>query len=105
MASPAPEAAEAVGLFVHMILRQIGALTATLGGLDALVFTAGIGEHVPEIRARVMDGLGWLGLVPDESANQAQATVISVTGSRVVTAVIPTDEEAVILRAMLKPGA
>ncbi|SEN52598.1 acetate kinase [Roseovarius tolerans] len=101
LASPAPEAAEAVALFVHMILRQIGALTATLSGLDALIFTAGIGEHAPEIRARVMDGLGWLGLVPDAAANQAQDIVISAPESRVVNAVIPTDEEAVILRALL----
>lgn len=101
LASRAPEAAEAVALFVHMVLRQIGALTATLGGLDALVFTAGIGEHAPEVRARVMDGLGWLGLVPDAAANQAQDTVISAPESRVVIAVIPTDEEAVILRALL----
>jgi acetate kinase len=101
LASRAPEAAEAVALFVHMILRQIGALTATLGGLDALIFTAGIGEHAPEIRARVMDGLGWLGLVPDAAANQAQDVVISAPESRVTTAVIPTDEEAVILRALL----
>jgi acetate kinase len=101
LASPAPEAAEAVALFVHMILRQIGALTATLGGLDTLVFTAGIGEHAPEVRARVMNGLGWLGLEPDEAANRAQSRVISAKGSLVVAATIPTDEEAVILQALL----
>jgi acetate kinase len=101
LASPAPEAVEAVALFVHMILRQIGALTATLGGLDALVFTAGIGEHAAEIRAWVMAGLGWMGLLPDEAANHAQAQVISAKGSRVVAATIPTDEEAVILQALL----
>ena len=101
LASPAPEAAEAVALFVHMILRQIGTLTATLGGLDALVFTAGIGEHAPEIRARVMAGLGWIGLVPDKAANLANATVITAPESRIVAATIPTDEEAVILDALL----
>ncbi|SDW44873.1 acetate/propionate family kinase [Roseicitreum antarcticum] len=100
LASPAPEAAEAVALFVHMILRQIGALTATLGGLDALVFTAGIGERAPEIRARVMAGLGWLGLVADDAANRANRTVISAPHSRVTAAMIPTDEEGVILRAL-----
>jgi acetate kinase len=101
LASPASGAAEAVALFIHMILRQIGALTASLGGLDALVFTAGIGEHAPEIRARVMAGLGWLGLIPDAAANLADSTVISAPQSRVVAAMIPTDEEAEILRALV----
>ena len=101
LASPTPEAAEAVALFVQMILRQIGALTATLGGLDALVFTAGIGERSAEVRARVMAGLGWLGLIPDNTANQTHQTLISTPDSRVVAAMIPTDEERVILRAML----
>ncbi len=100
--SPAPEAAEAVALFIHMILRQIGALTATLGGLDALVFTAGIGERSPEIRSRVMAGLSWLGLIPDEEANVANRTVISRPNSRVTATMIPTDEEAVILRALIQ---
>ena len=99
--SAAPEAEEAVALFVHMIHRQIGALTASLGGLDALVFTAGIGERAPGIRARVMAGLGWLGLVADEDANRAGAPVISAPESAVTAAVIPTDEEAVILRAVV----
>ncbi len=101
LASPAPEAAEAVALFVHVILRQLGALTASLGGLDALVFTAGIGERSAEIRARVMAGLGWLGLIPDDTANQAHQTLISKLDSSVVAAMIPTDEESVILRALL----
>lgn len=99
--NPAPEAREAVALFVHMILRQIGGLTATLGGLDALVFTAGIGEHSPAIRSQVMAGLNWIGLIPDEIANLANRTVISKPDSRVMAAMIPTDEEDVILRAML----
>ena len=101
LSSPAPEAEEAVTLFVHMIHRQIGALTAALGGLDALVFTAGIGERSPEIRAKVMAGLGWLGLVPDAAANEAGAPVISAPDSAVTASVIPTDEEAVILRAVV----
>jgi acetate kinase len=99
--SSAPEAAEAVALFVHMIQRQIGALTATLGGLDALIFTAGIGERAPVIRSKVMAGLGWLGLVPDEEANTANETRISTPDSHVTAAMIPTDEEGVILRALL----
>jgi acetate kinase len=99
--NPAPEAIEAVALFVQMILRQIGALTATLGGLDALVFTAGIGERSAEIRARVMAGLSWLGLIPDDAANSGHLSVISAPDSRVIASMIPTDEEGVILRAML----
>jgi acetate kinase len=98
--NPAPEAAEAVALFVHMIQRQIGALTATLGGLDALVFTAGIGERSPVIRSKVMAGLGWLGIIPDEDANADNRTLISTSESPVVAAMIPTDEEGVILRAL-----
>lgn len=101
LASSAPEAAEAVALFAHVILRQIGALTATLGGLDALVFTAGIGERSAEIRARVMAGLDWLGLIPDDAANLAHQTSISAADSSVIAAMIPTDEQGVILRAVL----
>ncbi|MDP2355672.1 MAG: acetate/propionate family kinase [Beijerinckiaceae bacterium] len=101
LASPAPEAAEAVTLFVHMIVRQIGALTAVLGGLDALVFTGGIGERSAVIRARVMVSLNWLGLIHDEGANSAHKTLISTPESSVVAAMIPTDEEGVIFRAML----
>ena len=85
-----------------MIQRQIGALTASLGGLDALIFTAGIGERSPVIRSKVMAGLGWLGLTPDEDANAANETLISTSDSRVTAAMIPTDEEGVILRALLE---
>jgi len=99
--SSEPQAAEAVALFVHMILRQIGALTASLGGLDALVFTAGIGERSAAIRMQVMEGLHWLGLVPDEDANHAHGPLLSASRSAVVAAMIPTDEEAVILRAVI----
>lgn len=101
LASSSPDAAEAVALFVQVILRQVGALTATLGGLDALIFTAGIGERSAVIRARVMAGMGWLGLIPDDAANDANKTLISRPDSRMVAAMIPTDEEAVILRATL----
>lgn len=100
LASDAPEAAEAVELFVRSIIRQVGAMTASLGGLDALVFTAGIGQHAPEVRARVMQGLGWLGLEHDLAANEAGLEIISRPGSRITAAVIPTDEEEVILRAL-----
>lgn len=102
LGSAAPEAEAAVALFVHMIQRHIGALTASLGGLDALIFTAGIGERSPVIRSRVMAGLHWLGLQPDEDANAANETLISTRESRVAAAMIPTDEEGVILSTLLE---
>ena len=103
-ASDAPEAEEAIALFAASILHHIGALAADLGGLDGLVFTAGIGEHDAALRLRVMHGLAWLGLIPDEAANEAHGPIISRPESRISAAVIPTDEEAEIrdsLRALL----
>ncbi len=103
-ASDAPEAEEAIALFTASILHHVGALAADLGGLDGLVFTAGIGEHDAALRLRVMKGLAWLGLIPDEAANEAHGPIISHAESRIATAVIPTDEEAEIrdsLRALL----
>ena len=103
-ASDAPEAEEAIALFAASILHHVGALAADLGGLDGLVFTAGIGEHDAALRLRVMQGLAWLGLIPDEAANEAHGPIISRPESRIATAVIPTDEEAEIrdsLRALL----
>ena len=70
LASPDPRAREAVDVFVYRIGRELGSLAAALGGLDALVFTAGIGEHAPEIRARVCRDAGWLGVELDEAANR-----------------------------------
>lgn len=78
----------------------------TLGGLDAIVFTAGIGEHQPPIRAAVAERLRWLGLELDEAANAANATRINRADARVAAFVIPTDEEAVIAEdalAVMKP--
>lgn len=103
-ASDAPEAEEAIALFAASILHHVGALAADLGGLDGLVFTAGIGEHDAALRLRVMKGLAWLGLIPDEAANETHGPIISHPESRIATAVIPTDEEAEIcdsLRALL----
>jgi len=103
-ASDAPQAEEAIALFAASILHHIGALAADLGGLDGLVFTAGIGEHDAALRMRVMRALAWLGLAPDEAANEGHGPIISRTGSRIAAAVIPTDEEAEIrdsLRALL----
>lgn len=96
LASPAPQAAEAVDLFVYRIGVELGSLAAALGGLDALVFTGGIGEHAAAIRARVCQGAAWLGLELDEAANDAGGPRISAAGSRVAAWVIPTNEELMI---------
>jgi acetate kinase len=74
-------------------VREIGALTAVLGGLDMLVFTAGVGEHSAVLRERICAALGWLGLELDPDANRANASTISRAGSRVRVAVVPTNEE------------
>lgn len=96
LASPEPRAAQAIETFVYRIVREVGALASVLGGLDGIVFSAGIGEHSSEIRARICAGLGWLGLVLDADANLAAQEVISTPGSRVTALVIPTDEEGMI---------
>jgi acetate kinase len=97
-ASDAPEAREAIDYFVVRIRRELAALAADLGGLDALVFTGGIGENARSIRARVCDGLGWLGVTLDPDANARNARRISAGGGAAVL-VLPTDEELVIARA------
>lgn len=96
LASDDPRATEAVDLFCYRIVREIGALAASIGGLDALVFTGGIGEHAAEVRHRVCTSLGWLGIELDADANAAGRTRISHTGSRTEALVIPTDEEWMI---------
>jgi acetate kinase len=101
LASDNPRAARAIDLFVYRICRELGALTAALGGLDGLVFTAGIGERSPEIRARVCDQSAWLGIQLDEPANRAGGPRISTAGSRVRVFAIPTDEELMIARHTL----
>ncbi|MEM6486745.1 MAG: acetate/propionate family kinase [Pseudomonadota bacterium] len=95
----APEARQAIEYFVFRVRRELGALTAVLGGLDALVFTGGIGENSRLIRERVCEGMGWVGIELDHAANADNATVISAPLSRVRVLVIPTDEEIVIARA------
>ncbi len=97
-ASPKAEAAEAIALFVHRIQREIGSLAAALGGLDALVFTAGIGENDAATRAEVAAGCGWLGLALDAALNEDGAGCISAAGSRLQAWVIPTNEELMIAR-------
>lgn len=91
-------AKEALELFVYRIARDIGALVAALGGLDALVFTAGIGEHSPEIRRRVCEKCQWLGVRLDPAANDRGEEFISRPDSRVSVWAIPTDEELTIVR-------
>jgi len=98
LASDAPDARLAVDYFVYRVARGVGGLAGALGGLDALVFTAGIGENSPEIRARVCWRLGWMGLDFDPEANVAGAARISRPGSRVSAWVVPTDEELMIAR-------
>ncbi|MEO1000102.1 MAG: acetate/propionate family kinase, partial [Pseudomonadota bacterium] len=93
------EAGEAIDYFVFRIRRELGALAAVLGGLDALVFTGGIGEHSAMVRERVCEGMGWFGIELDRAANAAAETVISTALGRVRVMVVPTDEEFVIARA------
>ena len=95
-----PRAAEAVALFCYHSRKGIGALAAALGGLDTLVFSAGIGEHLPTIRARICDGLGFLGIAVDASRNEVNGPVISKEGGAVTVRVIPTDEESEIARSV-----
>ncbi len=101
LASADVQAKEAVDLFVYRIAREIGALTSVLGGLDGIVFTAGIGEHAPAIREMVCARLRWLGIAFDPAANARGAAVVSLPESRVAVRVIPTDEEAMIARHTL----
>jgi acetate kinase len=96
LASDCPLAAEAIEYFVYRIVREIGSLTAALGGLDALVFTAGIGENSPVIRQRVCEGLSWLGITIEPDANQRGGTCISPPRQAPAVWVVPTDEEGVI---------
>jgi len=91
-----PEAKLAVDYFIYRIAKEIGALAAALGGLDALVFTAGIGENSPEIRQRVCEASAWLGIEIDANANNERATQISRAQSKTSVWVIPTNEELMI---------
>jgi acetate kinase len=96
--SDRPEAKLALDCFVYRVNRELGALSAAMGGIDALVFTAGIGERSPEIRAEVCARAGWLGLQLDQQANLAGGPRISTADSAVSAWVIPTDEEMMIAR-------
>lgn len=96
LVSDQPEAREALDLFAFRIAGETARIANTLGGLDAFVFTAGIGEHQPELRAAIAAHLGWLGLTIDPAANVAGNQIISAPTSRVMALMIPTDEEQVI---------
>ena len=96
-----PDAALAVDYFVYRIALNAGMLAAALGGLDAFVFTAGIGEHSATIRARVAEKLAWLGVDLDAAANGAQKSLISRPESRVALLIVPTDEELMIAQHTL----
>ncbi|WP_171209319.1 MULTISPECIES: acetate/propionate family kinase [unclassified Ruegeria] len=101
-ASDAPGARNAINYFTFRIRRELGAMAAVLGGLDALVFTGGIGENSTYIRERICTDMGWLGIELDHDANADNRTVISTDLSRVTLMVVPTNEELVIARAALQ---
>jgi acetate kinase len=88
-----PRARVALELWVRRIVREIGALSSVLGGLDMLAFTAGIGEHSAVLRERICAALGWLGLDLDHDANHENVSKISRAGSRVLAVIEPTNEE------------
>jgi len=98
-AADTPEAEQAIEYFVFRIRRELGALSAVLGGLDALVFCGGIGENSRTVRARVCENLQWLGIEIDRSRNAANERIVSTDLSRARVLVIPTNEEMVIARA------
>jgi acetate kinase len=93
-------AAEAVALFCYQVKKWVGAFAAALGGLDTLVFAGGIGENAPAIRARICDGLGFLGIELEERRNAANEGVISAEASRIAVRVIRTDEELMIAKTV-----
>jgi acetate kinase len=95
-------AAEAVALFCYQAKKWIGAFAAALGGLDTLVFAGGIGENAPLVRERICDELGFLGIELNEARNTRSASLISTDASRVKVRVIPTDEELMIARSVIR---
>jgi acetate kinase len=96
--SQEPRAQFAVDLFIYRIGRELGSLAAAIGGLDALVFTGGIGEHAAVVRERVCRGAGWLGVELDATANNGGGPRISTESSPVSVWTIPTNEELMIAR-------
>ncbi|MBS7539843.1 acetate/propionate family kinase [Ancylobacter lacus] len=109
LASTDPRAEMAIDMFCHRVAQAVASLSVSIGGLDALVFTAGIGENAPEIRSRVVAALGWAGLAFDPAANARSATQIDDPRSRAAIYIVPTDEERMIglhtLRLLQQEGA
>jgi acetate kinase len=95
-ASSDPAARDAIDYFVARVRREIGGLAATIGGVDAIVFTGGIGEHATHVREQVLGDMGWLGVHLDRRANGRNAQIISLADSQTVVFVIPTDEDRMI---------
>jgi len=98
LASDDPRAKLAIDLYAYRIRRELGSLAAALDGLDAIVFTGGVGENAPSIRERVCRGARWLGLALDPGANERGGPIVSRPGCPVSAWVIPTDEELLIAR-------
>ena len=92
-------AREAVESFCYIARKHIGAMAAALGGLDLLAFTAGIGENAPEVRRRICEGLGYLGVALDPAANEHNAQIVSMPGARCQVCIVPTNEELQIARS------
>ena len=99
LAAETPAARRAIDYYVFRIRRELGALSAALEGLDALVFTGGVGENAAQIRRRVCEGMRWIGIEIDTNRNADNSTVLSTDFSRVRILAIPTNEEMVIARA------
>jgi acetate kinase len=97
-----PHVAEAVALFCYTARKQLGALASVLGGIDTLVFTAGVGEHAAEVRHRICGDQAYLGIRLDQTRNAAHASVISQESSPVTVRVIPTNEQLMIARHTLR---
>jgi acetate kinase len=98
LASDEPLARLALDVFVYRARRELGSLAAALDGLDAVVFTAGIGENQPEVRRRICTDAAWLGVEINDAANECHGPRISAASSRVSAWVVPTDEETMIAR-------
>src|SRR4030095_8683204 len=98
LSSNSASARLAIDVYVYRIRRELGSLAAALGGLDAIVFTGGIGEHAPAVRERVCHDASWLGIELDPPANARGGPRISAAGSRVRAWVVPTNEELMIAR-------
>mgnify|MGYP002875920080 FL=1 len=102
LASDEPHAAQAIALYVFSATREIASMAASMEGMDALVFTAGIGENSAVIRKMICDRLAWIGVTLDEEANEKNAAIISAPESRIEVRIIPTDEEVVLAKQTAK---